>query len=82
MSPIVIEGLSASQVNRLIRLQTEEVYNLTGQLVIATRRVADRSVSGARRERAERAIRAIPQQIQQAETAIEAMSAALREAGH
>lgn len=82
MSTVVVEGLSASQVNRLIRLQTEEIYNLTGQLVIATRKVADRNVSGGRRDRAERAIKAIPQQIKQAESAIEALASALREAGH
>lgn len=77
-----VTGLTKSQVDKLVRLQQEEIYNLTGQLVIATRNTLDRSVSGGKRDRAERALRAIPEQIEKAEGTREALIAALRSEGN
>lgn len=77
----VVEGLTKPHIDRLVRLQQEDIYNMTGQLVIATRNVSDRKVTGGKRERSERALRAIPEQIEAATEAREALIAALRSQG-
>lgn len=79
---VTVEVPDEASVHRLIKLLTDEIYSLTGQLVIATQTAAIRrgepgAPSGSRRQRIDRALRAIPEQLDAAKATREALGRSL-----